>query len=155
MSAARSRWPARVDGRARRRARRALRGLRVPPGSIAAYAIGNGTFPWTEDLPLSTSRPWVRRPQGRGRTLAGATPRRRRFPSVVLRPAAVYGPHDNIPDGEMAMFLRLRQHRPVLVPHEGLVAFNYGHVDDLVDAMVLAATVPPHSGRPSTSPPMR
>ncbi|MEZ5233641.1 MAG: NAD-dependent epimerase/dehydratase family protein [Acidimicrobiales bacterium] len=123
-------------------------GVYVFLSSIAAYAIGNGTFPWTEDLPLSTSRP-----TGYGghkaavERLLAQRHAERGFPSVVLRPAAVYGPHDNIPDGEMAMFLRLRQHRPVLVPHEGLVAFNYGHVDDLVDAMVLAATVPAALGQ--------
>ena len=64
------------------------------------------------------------------------------FPTVVVRPAAVYGPDDNIPDGEIALFLRLRERRPVLVPHEGLVTFNYGHVDDLALALVAAATTP-------------
>ena len=64
------------------------------------------------------------------------------FPTVVVRPAAVYGPDDNIPDGEIALFLRLRERRPVLVPHEGLVTFNYGHVDDLAVALVAAATTP-------------
>jgi len=42
---------------------------------------------------------------------------------------------------EAAMFLRLLQRRPVLVPHGGLVVGTYGHVDDLCAAMVaLSAT---------------
>jgi len=118
-------------------------GVYVFVSSIAAYALGNGAFPWTEDLPLSSSRPTgygghkaaVERMLAERHAATG-------FPAVVVRPAAVYGPHDNIPDGEIAMFLRLRQGRPVLVPHEGLVTFSYGHVEDLVDALVLAATVP-------------
>jgi nucleoside-diphosphate-sugar epimerase len=118
-------------------------GVYVFVSSIAAYALGSGSFPWTEDMPRSTSRPGgygghkaaVERLLEERRAATG-------FPFVTLRPAAVYGPHDNIPDGEIAMFLRLLQRRPVLVPHEGLVAFNYGHVDDLVDAMVAVTTVP-------------
>ena len=34
------------------------------------------------------------------------------------------------------MFLRLLGHRPILVPHGGLVVGSYGHVDDLCEAMV-------------------
>jgi nucleoside-diphosphate-sugar epimerase len=53
------------------------------------------------------------------------------FPGVVARPAAIYGPDNNIHDMETAMFLRLRRGLPVLLPHEGLVTTSYGHVDDL------------------------
>ena len=118
-------------------------GVYVFVSSIAAYAIGDGSFPWTEDRPLSSSRP-----TGYGghkaavERLLAERHRRTGFPVVVVRPAAVYGPDDNIPDGEIAMFLRLAQRRPVLVPHEGLVTFNYGHVDDLAQALLAAATVP-------------
>src|SRR5438046_2147658 len=55
------------------------------------------------------------------------------FPATVVRPAAIYGPNNNIYDMEAAMFLRLLQRRPILVPHDGLVVNSYGHVDDLVD----------------------
>lgn len=118
-------------------------GVYVFVSSIAAYALGSGAFPWTEDRPLSTSRPTgygghkaaVERLLAERHAATG-------FPFVALRPAAVYGPKDNIPDGEIAMFLRLLQGRPVLVPHEGLVTFSYGHVDDLADALLVAATVP-------------
>ena len=57
------------------------------------------------------------------------------FPVSVVRPAAIYGPHNNIYDMETPMFLRLLRRRPVLVPHGGLVAASYGHVDDLCRLM--------------------
>ena len=53
------------------------------------------------------------------------------FPGSIARPAAIYGPENNIHDMETAMFLRLRRGLPVLLPHEGLVTTSYGHVDDL------------------------
>ena len=62
--------------------------------------------------------------------------RRDGFPATVVRPAAIYGPDNNIFDMELPMFLRLLGHRPILVPHGGLVVGSYGHVDDLCEAMV-------------------
>ena len=111
--------------------------------SIAAYRMGHGAFPWTEDLPTTRSRPTqygghkaaVEQLLAERRALTG-------FAYTVVRPAAVYGPHNNIPDGEMAMFLRLGQGRAALVPHAGLVCFPYGHVDDLTRAILLAASTP-------------
>ena len=111
--------------------------------SIAAYKFGSGAFPWAEDHPISSSRP-----TGYGGHKAAVEHLLRErhaqtgFPYTIIRPAAVYGPHNNIPDGEMAMFQRLGQGRPVLMPHDGLVCFPYGHVEDLVDAMFRAATTP-------------
>jgi nucleoside-diphosphate-sugar epimerase len=61
------------------------------------------------------------------------------FPATVVRPAAIYGPDNNIFDMETPMFLRLLQGRPILVPHGGQVAGSYGHVDDLCAAMMVVA----------------
>ena len=111
--------------------------------SVAAYRFGNGAFPWREDRPTSRSR--ATSYGGQKATVERLLAERRAktgFPYTVLRPAAVYGPHNNIPDGEMAMYFRLRQGRPALVPHDGLVCFPYGHVYDLVRAMMLAAENP-------------
>jgi nucleoside-diphosphate-sugar epimerase len=111
--------------------------------SIAAYRFGSGAFPWREDHPMSRSRPTS---YGGHKAAVEKLLREQRAQTglayTIIRPAAVYGPHNNIPDGEMAMFLRLGQRRPALVPHDGLVCFPYGHVDDLVDAMFLAANSP-------------
>ncbi len=111
--------------------------------SIAAYRMGHGAFPWTEDLPTTRSR--ASKYGGQKAAVEQLLAERRArtgFAYTVVRPAAVYGPHNNIPDGEMAMFLRLGQGRPALVPHDGLVCFPYGHVEDLARAMLLAATNP-------------
>ncbi len=111
--------------------------------SIAAYRMGHGAFPWTEDLPLTRSRPSKYGGQKAAvEQLLAERRARTGFAYTVVRPAAVYGPHNNIPDGEMAMFLRLGQGRPALVPHDGLVCFPYGHVDDLARAMIMAASTP-------------
>jgi nucleoside-diphosphate-sugar epimerase len=58
------------------------------------------------------------------------------FPATVVRPAAIYGPDNNIFDMETPMFLRLREHRPILLPHGGMVSASYGHVNDLCSLMV-------------------
>jgi nucleoside-diphosphate-sugar epimerase len=105
--------------------------------------MGHGSLPWTEDLPTTRSR--ATRYGGHKAAVEQLLAERRArsgFAYTVVRPAAVYGPHNNIPDGEMAMFLRLTQRRPVLLPHDGLVCFPYGHVEDLARAMVLAASTP-------------
>jgi nucleoside-diphosphate-sugar epimerase len=106
--------------------------------SIMAYdqALA-GVFPWTEDLPTNTDGPGS---YGGFKAMAeaGMLARHRNsgFPASIVRPAAIYGPDNNIFDMELPMFLRLLQHRPILVPHGGLVVGSYGHVDDLCSAMV-------------------
>ncbi len=122
-------------------------GVYVFVSSIAAYQMGNGAFPWTEAAPTTRSRP--SKYGGHKAAVEKLLAERRArtgFPYTVLRPAAVYGPHNNIPDGEMAMFLRLLNRRPALVPHDGLVCFPYGHVQDLARALVLAAHTPAARG---------
>ena len=78
----------------------------------------------------------LRRVQGRRRGGDARPPPRHGFPATIVRPAAIYGPDNNIFDMELPMFLRLLEHRPILVPHGGLVVGSYGHVDDLCEAMV-------------------
>ena len=106
--------------------------------SIMAYdQTMVGHFPWTEDMPTN--------PDGVGayggfKAAAEASMLARHrlsgFPVTIVRPAAIYGPDNNIFDMETPMFLRLLQDRPVLVPHSGLVTGSYGHVDDLCTAML-------------------
>jgi len=109
--------------------------------SIMAYQQGRGVFPWREDDPPNPDPPST---YGGFKAMVERLVLERHadtgFPATVVRPAAVYGPYNNIFDMEAAMFLRLRHRRPVLVPHEGLVVGSYGHVDDLCDAMVAMAT---------------
>ena len=114
--------------------------------SIMAYAP-SGIMPWTEDLP------WRDEPVT---TYGGFKAHAEReilarhaatgFPGTVARPAAIYGPDNNIHDMETAMFLRLRRGLPVLVPHEGLVTTSYGHVDDLCLNLLELRALPAASG---------
>ena len=114
-------------------------GAYVYTSSIMAYDQSwVGVFPWTEDQPTNPDGPTS---YGGFKALAeardpGAARRRPGFPGSVVRPAAIYGPDNNIYDMELPMFLRLLQRRPILVPHGGLVVGSYGHVDDLCEAMI-------------------
>jgi nucleoside-diphosphate-sugar epimerase len=105
--------------------------------SIMAYDQSMvGHFPWTEDLPTNRDGADT---YGGFKAAAEASMLARHatsgFPVTIVRPAAIYGPDNNIFDMETAMFLRLLQGRPVLVPHGGLVVASYGHVDDLCAVM--------------------
>ena len=105
--------------------------------SIMAYDQSwLGIVPWTEDQPADRGGLGT---YGGFKAVCEAAilsrHRRTGFPGTVVRPAAIYGPDNNIFDMETPMFLRLLQRRPVLVPHAGLVTASYGHVDDLCRAM--------------------
>jgi nucleoside-diphosphate-sugar epimerase len=112
--------------------------------SIMAYDQSLvGIFPWTEDMPANTDGPTT---YGGFKAMIESAMLRRHastgFPAVIVRPAAIYGPENNIYDMETPMFLRLVQHRPILLPHGGLVVGSYGHVDDLVALMTAAIASP-------------
>jgi nucleoside-diphosphate-sugar epimerase len=116
-------------------------GAYVYTSSIMAYDQSwVGRFPWTEDQPTSFDGPAS---YGGFKAMAERAVLARHaatgFPGSIARPAAIYGPDNNIFDMELPMFLRLLGHRPVLVPHGGLVVGSYGHVDDLCAAMVTMA----------------
>jgi nucleoside-diphosphate-sugar epimerase len=112
--------------------------------SIMAYDQSLvGVFPWTEDMPTNADSA-----SGYG-GFKGAAERAilkrfaaTGFPATIVRPAAIYGPENNIFDMELPMFLRLLQNRPILMPHGGLVVGSYGHVDDLCAAMIEMANHP-------------
>ncbi len=110
--------------------------------SIMAYEP-TGLFPWHEDGPVRPDPPTT---YGGFKVLVERLVLDQHaasgFPGCAVRPAAIYGPHNNIYDMEAAMFLRLVQGRPILVPHGGLVLNSYGHVDDLVDAIMVMCTHP-------------
>ncbi|WP_162941766.1 NAD-dependent epimerase/dehydratase family protein [Desertimonas flava] len=111
--------------------------------SIMAYDQSLvGIVPWTEDLPTDDSGP---RTYGGFKAVAERAMLTRHertgFPITIVRPAAIYGPRNNIFDMETPMFLRLVQGRPILLPHGGLVTASYGHVDDLCHSMIGLAAV--------------
>jgi nucleoside-diphosphate-sugar epimerase len=102
-----------------------------------------GAFPWREDSPVV--EPDVTAYAGFKVAAERALLARHvtsSFPATVARPAAIYGPYNNIYDMEAAMFRRLFERRPVLLPYQGLVIGSYGHVDDLCRALLIMATHP-------------
>jgi nucleoside-diphosphate-sugar epimerase len=117
-------------------------GAYVFVSSIMAYEP-TGLMPWTEDQPVRADanttyggfKAYAERVLLDRCTATG-------FPASVARPAAIYGPDNNIHDMETAMFLRLRRGLPVLLPHEGLVTTSYGHVDDLCTNLIEMAAAP-------------
>ena len=115
-----------------------LVGNYVYVSSIMAYDQSLvGVFPWTEDLPAN---PEGTSSYGGFKAVAERALLERHartgLPVSVVRPAAIYGPNNNIFDMETPMFLRLLRGLPILVPHGGLVAGSYGHVDDLCALMM-------------------
>ena len=78
--------------------------------SIMAYQP-SPLMPWTEDQPASADPVTT---YGGFKAYAEAEIRNRHaqtgFPGSIARPAAIYGPDNNILDMETAMFLRLRRH---------------------------------------------
>lgn len=114
-------------------------GRYVYVSSVMAYDQDlAGVVPWTEDMPVNPTGPTTY--GGFKASVEGALLRRAAhsgFPVTVVRPAAIYGPDNNIFDMETPMWLRLLQRRPVFVPHSGLVTGSYGHVDDLCEALIV------------------
>jgi nucleoside-diphosphate-sugar epimerase len=124
-------------------------GAYVYVSSIMAYDQSLvGVFPWTEDMSSNADGPTS---YGGFKAMAERSMLDRHaatgFPAVVVRPAAIYGPDNNIYDMETPMFLRLLQRRPILLPHGGLIVGSYGHVDDLCAFMLVAAATPPARGQ--------
>jgi nucleoside-diphosphate-sugar epimerase len=121
-------------------------GAYVYTSSIMVYAP-SGVFPWRESFARVDDEPNT---YGGFKKMAEETLLARYsetgFPVTVVRPAAIYGPDNNIYDMEMAYYLRLLRGLPVIVPHDGLVTASYGHVDDLCRAMVDMATHPKAAG---------
>lgn len=121
-------------------------GAYVFVSSIMAYEP-SGIMPWTEDAP-TTSDPVTTYGGFKAHAERAVLDRHAAtgFPGSVARPAAIYGPANNIHDMETAMFLRLRRGLPVLLPHEGLVTTSYGHVDDLCLNLREMAQLPAAAG---------
>ena len=121
-------------------------GAYVFVSSIMAYRH-SPLMPWTEDQPTS-DEPSTTYGGFKAVAEAAVLDRHRRtgFPGSVARPAAIYGPDNNILDMETAMFLRLRRGLPILLPHGGLVTGNYGHVDDLCSQLIAMADSPAAAG---------
>src|SRR5207237_909807 len=72
--------------------------------------------------------------------------RDRGLPVTIVRPTHVYGPL-NTRNNETFFFDRLVRGRPILVPGDGGWLRQFGHVEDLADAMAAMLGVPAAHGR--------
>ena len=117
-------------------------GAYIYTSSIMAYAP-SGIFPWKENFPSVNEGPDTYGGFKRASEEQLLQQHQRTgFPASIVRPAAIYGPDNNIYDMEMAYFLRLLRGLPIILPHDGLVAGSYGHVNDLCRVMVDMASHP-------------
>ena len=103
--------------------------------SVAVYAPAP-TAPVLEDFPLvrSESVGTYGRDKVDCEDLLLEAHARRGFPSTIIRPPVVYGPHNKLAEREFSFFARLAQGRPVIIPGDGLNLLHMVHVDDLAAA---------------------
>ena len=72
--------------------------------------------------------------------------REHRLPATIVRPTHVYGPL-NTRNNETFFFDRLVRNRPILVPGAGGWLRQFGHVEDLADAMAAMLGAPAAFGQ--------
>ena len=61
--------------------------------------------------------------------------RDKKLPITLVRPFYVYGPDNNL-DRESYVFTRLIKGTPIVVPGQGKCKIQFGHIDDLCDAIM-------------------
>ena len=108
--------------------------------TTAVYALSD-VYPIRDDFPLD------RAPDASGYTkgkvacedLLREAHARSGFPATMLRPPAVYGPQNALPEREFSFFARVLQGRTVIIPGDGSNLLQPAHVDDLAAAFVAAS----------------
>lgn len=61
---------------------------------------------------------------------------KKRFPITIFRPFYIYGPGNNH-SREVYVFRRLLQGKPIILPGNGRPIIQFGHIDDLVEALLV------------------
>ena len=103
-------------------------------------------IPFDEDTPRTLYWGEYAKNKIAGEDVLLARHRERGTPITIVRPTHVYGPL-NTRNNETFFFDRLVRDRPVLVPDEGGWLRQFGHVEDLADAMAAMLGVPAAFGR--------
>ena len=103
-------------------------------------------IPYDEDTPRSLYFGEYARNKIAGEDVLFARHRERGLPITIVRPTHVYGPL-NTRNNETFFFDRLARGRPVLVPDGGGWLRQFGHVEDLADAMAAMLGNPAAFGR--------
>jgi len=105
--------------------------LFVSTGRVYDHAL---PIPYHEDTPRSLYWGEYAKNKIEGEDVLLARHRERGLPVTIVRPTHVYGPL-NTRNNETFFFDRLVRGRPVLVPGAGGWLRQFGHVEDLADAM--------------------
>ena len=103
-------------------------------------------IPFDEDTPRNLYWGEYARNKIAGEDALLARHRARGLPVTIVRPTHVYGPL-NTRNNETFFFDRLIRGRPVLVPDGGGWLRQFGHVEDLADAMAAMLGAPAAFGR--------
>lgn len=111
--------------------------------STAAVYERRWFAPVTEDFPYNEVEggAYARDKIGAEKLLMEAH-RGRGFPASIVRPWMVFGPGNPLPAREQLCFLRIARGRRVLLPMNGFVHMQYGHVADLARAFAMMAGNP-------------
>jgi UDP-glucose 4-epimerase len=103
-------------------------------------------IPFDEDTPRTLYWGEYAKNKIAGEDVLLARHRQRGLPVSIVRPTHVYGPL-NTRNNETFFFDRLVRDRPVVVPDAGGWLRQFGHVEDLADAMAAMLGVPAAFGR--------
>ena len=103
----------------------------VSTGRVHDHAL---PIPYHEDTPRNLYWGDYARNKIAGEDVLMRRWRERRLPVTIVRPTHVYGPL-NTRNNETFFFDRLVRNRPILVPGAGGWLRQFGHVEDLADAM--------------------
>ena len=115
----------------------------VSTGRVHDHAL---PIPYHEDTPRSLYWGEYAKNKIAGEDALLRRHRERGLPVTIVRPTHVYGPL-NTRNNETFFFDRLTRGRPVLVPDGGGWLRQFGHVQDLADAMAAMLGVPAAFGR--------
>jgi nucleoside-diphosphate-sugar epimerase len=117
--------------------------LFVSTGRVHDHAL---PIPYSEDTPRSLYWGDYAKNKIAGEDVLMRFHRARGLPVTIVRPTHVYGPM-NTRNNEAFVFDRLVRGRPVLVPGAGGWLRQFGHVEDLGDAIATMLGVPAASGQ--------
>ena len=115
----------------------------VSTGRVHDHAL---PIPYHEDTPRSLYWGEYAKNKIEGEDACLRRHRERGLPVTIVRPTHVYGPL-NTRNNETFFFDRLVRGRPVLVPGAGGWLRQFGHVEDLADAMARMLGAPAAFGR--------
>jgi nucleoside-diphosphate-sugar epimerase len=119
-------------------------------GNVGSYVFCSTTavYQRSDRYPIKSDFPLDRAPDASGYTkgkvdcedLLREAHARNGFPATILRPPAIYGPHNALPEREFSYFARALQRRTIIIPGEPSALVQFAHVDDLAAAFLAAAS---------------